>query len=126
MATRDVIIYSIENQRFAIDVHKVERVIWVVEITPAPHSADHILGLINMQGDVIPVINPRRLLDLPDKEVELTDQLIICRFGALWIDAISEIYSCPLNGKDTINKDDEIILLYEWEKLIAKKEGTPV
>ena len=66
-----------------------------VEVTPLPDAPDTILGLINVQGQIMPVVNVRRRLGLPEREVELSDRLSILHvlFGQppLLVDAVSGV-----------------------------------
>ena len=53
------IAFSLDAQRYALPLASVERVIRVVEITPLSKALDIVLGVVNVQGRVIPVINLR-------------------------------------------------------------------
>jgi purine-binding chemotaxis protein CheW len=48
-------------------------------ITPVAHSASILQGVINVQGDLLPVINTRRMLSLPEKELDIDDVFILIR-----------------------------------------------
>lgn len=74
-----VVVCAIGNQKYAIDLNRVERVYPAVEITPLPHAPDWILGAIRIHGDVFPVINTHKLLDLPPREIDIDDHLVLCR-----------------------------------------------
>src|SRR5204862_2893560 len=57
----------------------VERIVRMVEITPLPQAPPIILGVINVQGQIVPVVNARRRFRLPDREITLEDHLLIAR-----------------------------------------------
>jgi purine-binding chemotaxis protein CheW len=57
----------------------VVRAIHAVEITPLPSAPDIVMGVINLEGRIIPVVNIRRRFRLPERELALTDQFIIAR-----------------------------------------------
>jgi purine-binding chemotaxis protein CheW len=73
----------------------VERVIRMVEITPLPKSPHIVIGLINVHGEVIPVLNIRKRFRLPEREADLGDQLIIARTArrlvALVVDSVNDV-----------------------------------
>ena len=67
----------------------------MVHITPLPNAPDIVLGVVNMQGRVIPVMNIRQRFNLPKREIALTDQLIFAhterRPVALVADTVTEV-----------------------------------
>jgi purine-binding chemotaxis protein CheW len=93
---RDIVMFSLDEPRYALPLSLVERVVRIVEITPLPKSPDIVMGVINMQGQVIPVINVRRRFHLPEREIRLEDQLIIARtprrLVALVADSVSGVH----------------------------------
>jgi len=93
---RDIVIFSLDEPRYALPLSSVERVVRIVEITPLPKAPDIVIGVINMQGQVIPVINVRRRFHLPEREIRLEDQLIIARTAkrlvALVADSVSGVH----------------------------------
>ncbi len=74
-----LLVLSIDDQRFALHLDAVERVVRAVEITPVADAPPGILGVVNVYGRVMPVLDFRRRLGLPAKEIELSDQLVIAR-----------------------------------------------
>lgn len=72
-----LLVFQIDNQRFALPLSVVRKVIQVVEFTPLPKMPEYIHGIINYHGDIIPVINMSFLFSITPKEVEITDRLII-------------------------------------------------
>ena len=93
---RDIVIFSLDEPRYALPLSSVERVVRIVEITPLPKAPEIVMGVINMQGQVIPVINVRRRFRLPEREIRLEDQLIIAktprRLAALIVDSVSGVH----------------------------------
>jgi purine-binding chemotaxis protein CheW len=112
----DIIVFLIDNHQFAIGLSLVERVTTIVEICPLPKAPNHIAGTINYCGELLPVIDMRKLFLLPLREIKLTDQLIIVKTDkmrlAIWVDSAIEIVS--LYNHQTITTDrfyleDELI-----------------
>src|SRR5690242_2031403 len=72
----------------------------VVRITPFQNPSDAILGLINVHGTVMPVISMSRKLGFPDRELRLSDCLIIFRLdeyaGALLVDSVGDVREISL------------------------------
>lgn len=90
-----LIVFTLDRQRYALTLQAVDRVVRMVAITPLPRAPDIVLGVVNLQGRVIPVINIRRRFNLPDKEIALTDQLIVAHSSrrpvVLMADAVQDV-----------------------------------
>ena len=76
-----LVVFEIEGQRHALSMALVERVVRAVALTPAPHAPPSVAGLINVQGTLVPVVNTRRWLGLPERPVRPSDHFLILRFG---------------------------------------------
>lgn len=72
-----LIVFSLDNQSYALPLSASERVVRMVAISPLPNAPDIIMGVVNFHGTVIPVINMRRRFGLPEREPSLSDQLVI-------------------------------------------------
>lgn len=133
---RQFVLFTLEEKQFVLDIDLISRVFWAVAVTPVPKAPPELLGAINMQGMVIPVINLRYLLQLPQRDIIETDQMIIVQFGekqvALWVDDVGKVIQCDekelKQGKQffpdmpllelVIEKDKELFLGYHWDSLI--------
>jgi purine-binding chemotaxis protein CheW len=71
------IVFSVDDQSYAVPLDDVERVLRAVEVTPLPETFGAVGGVINLQGRAIPVVDLRRRFKLPDKELSPHDQLLV-------------------------------------------------
>lgn len=82
-------------QRYALPFSVVERVVRAVEVTPLPDVPEIVCGIVNVQGRVIPVMNVRMRFHLPEREIELGDQLVLAataqRTVAFFADSVSGV-----------------------------------
>ena len=96
-----LVVFSLDQQRFALNLASVERIVRAVEITRLPDAPETILGVINVEGRVIPVVNSRKCLGLREREIELQDLFIIVneagRTVALVGDEVSPVIEMPEN-----------------------------
>jgi purine-binding chemotaxis protein CheW len=87
--------FNLDEWRCALDLWAVHRIIRVVEVTPLPKSPEIVLGVVNVQGEIIPVLNVRRRFGLPEGEARLSDQMIIARTEkravALLVDSVGGV-----------------------------------
>ena len=93
-----LVVFAIDEQRYALPLSSVERVVRAVEVTALPRAPATLLGAINLQGRVLPVLNLRRRFQLPQRELDLNDEFLIVRTAArtvaLWVDLVCEVRAC--------------------------------
>jgi purine-binding chemotaxis protein CheW len=96
--TQQLLGFTLGHQRYALRLAAVERVVRVVEIVPLPRAPDIVLGVINVQGRVIPVVDTRKRFALPVRRLTLDDHLIVARTPrrsvALLVDRVSGAIEC--------------------------------
>lgn len=94
-----LVLFTIENRQYALPLDGVERVIWAVEVTPLPNSPENVRGVINMHNRIIPVMDVRKLFNLPHGEILPRHRMIIFhtkdRDVALVVDTVSGVIACP-------------------------------
>ena len=76
-----IVVFSLDGQRYGLPLVLVERIIGAAEITPLPKAPEIVLGIINLQGKVIPVMNIRKRFGLPDRELSPDHQFIIAKMS---------------------------------------------
>lgn len=74
-----VITFALERQRFALHLAAVERVLPMVHVTPLPAAPPIVIGVINVQGTVIPVVSVRARFGLPGRPLSVVDHLVLAR-----------------------------------------------
>ena len=129
------ITFSVDNRHFAVDLASVERVVLAVALIPLPHAPKNIGGAIDVHGEIVPVIALRRVLSVTDRDLELTDQFIICQINetkaALWVDSVDDV--AEYQAKDMIPPEkgmlageyvrwvikdkDKTMLVCDWDKM---------
>lgn len=89
------LLFELNNYKFAFDVAKIDRIARSVEVTSLPNAPDIVLGVINVQGNIMPVIDIRKRFGFPEKKVGINDFMIIGKVKelsiALIIDNVDEI-----------------------------------
>jgi len=132
--------FRLDNQRFAIPFQFIESIVHVVEINQLPQMPDFIKGIINFHGIIIPVLSPRILFRMEEKEIELSDQLMIVNTSsrklALLVDSSQEVFEIKesdmvksdkiLSGikylKGVIRLEDEMILINDIDEFLSDEE----
>jgi purine-binding chemotaxis protein CheW len=72
-------VFVIEGQRYALNLHVVERVFPMAEVTLLPEAPAVALGVINIHGQVIPVLDVRRRFGLPVRDYGPDTYLLVAR-----------------------------------------------
>lgn len=135
-----LIVFSLDRQLYALPLQVVDRVVRMVAITPLPKAPEIVLGVVNFQGRVIPVINMRRRFRLPEKEIALTDQLVVAHTSkrpvALVADEVHDVIAGSaqrlfeieliLPGVEhvdgVIKLEDGLILIHDLDKFLSLEE----
>lgn len=71
------LIFSLDEYRYILSINSVVRVLRAVEVLPLPKAPEIILGIINMHGQVIPVVNVRKRFRLPERQIEPSSHFIV-------------------------------------------------
>ena len=109
--TNKLVVFQVDEQQFAMHLFTVERILPVMEICPLPLAPEYVLGTINFQGEFLPVVNLRKLFLIPQREMDLNDQLIVTTSSntrvALWTDSVIGIVD---RAEEEISKTNKILL----------------
>jgi|SRR6218665_1044873 len=79
---REVLLFTLEEQRYALPVEDVRELVRAVRLTPLPQAPDVVEGLFNLRGELIPVLDMRRRFRLPARRLLSSDHFIIAQAGA--------------------------------------------
>jgi purine-binding chemotaxis protein CheW len=72
-----LVAFILGEQQYALPLATVQRVVPVVEVTPLPKAPEIVLGVIDFQGTIIPVMSMRKRFGLAEPETSLSDQLVV-------------------------------------------------
>ncbi len=127
------LVFGLNGNRFALSLGQVQRVVWAVEVTPVPDPPAGMRGVINVAGQIVPVLDLRPLLHFPVDEIKPSDYLILVKHTTgrlallvnevLWIisrgqeDIIPAHHIFPglAHIRGAVKIDQEIILIHDLE-----------
>lgn len=96
----EVIEFVLSYERYALDVSYVREVHPLKEITALPGTPAFIAGIVNVRGQIVSVVNLKRLFELPDKGLTDLNKVIILKNGpmefGLLVDAMVGVHRLPL------------------------------
>jgi len=93
--------FLIDGEEYGIEILKVQEIKSWGQYTPLPKSPDYVLGVINLRGAIVPIIDLRSRFGLPPTDYTATTAVIIVRTGddddqakiiGLVVDSVSEVY----------------------------------
>ena len=133
-----LVVFTLDEQQYALRLSAVHRVVRMVEITPLPKAPEIIHGVIDMQGHIIPVVNIRKRFRLPEREVRMNDQLIIAytsrRTVAIAADAVGSVveHTGIIPGEEIVpgleyvegvtRLEDGIVLIHDLDRFLSLDE----
>lgn len=77
LASNSYLTFIIGNDKFAVHVENVQEVIEVDQITKLPHAPAYMLGIINLRGKILPLVDTRQKLGLPSVEITHSNRILI-------------------------------------------------
>lgn len=96
-----LVTFKMAGETYALEIRKVEAIINLVPITRVPKAPVYIYGVINLRGEIVPVINTRHRLRLNKTEKEASNQIIILSFedekvkAGFLVDQVLEVIRLP-------------------------------
>ncbi len=94
-----VCLFSMGEDVFAIPVELLTEIIISQKIFPVPTTPPHVLGVINLRGNIVPIVDIREVLSLPRQSTP--GQIAIVESGAVMlgivVDNVSEVVTVPFS-----------------------------
>jgi purine-binding chemotaxis protein CheW len=91
--------FRLDSQEYGLPIIEVQEIKGWTSMTPVPNSPSHMLGVLNLRGTIIPVIDLRTRFGLPMKEHdEFTVIMVVSmgkRLAGLVVDSVSDVISAP-------------------------------
>jgi len=120
-----LVAFFLGDRRYALHLGAVERVIPPVDIIPLPKAPEIVLGLINLRGKIIPVLNVRRRFRVPERQIGLQDHFIIARTSrrvvALPVDSAGGVIE--ISGQEVTEASDILSGLEHVEGVVKLRDG---
>jgi len=95
-----IVAFFLGGQRYALPIERVQEIQQIVAFSEVPESRQSVVGMVNLRGEVIPAVDVRRLVGLPQQDYCLETPMIICRHGgqlvALLVDEVQDVLGLPV------------------------------
>lgn len=138
--------FYLESEKYGIKVMQVQEVLRMTEIAPVPGAPHYVIGIINLRGSVVTVIDTRRRFGLNDVANDDETRIVIVEANnnvvGILVDSvaevvdlkISDIETAPNVGNDESSKyiqgvssrENELLILVDVNKLLSDEEWQDV
>lgn len=138
--------FRLEDETYGINVMQVQEVLRYSEIAPVPGAPSYVLGIINLRGNVVTVIDTRTRFGLPSADITDNTRIVVIeaenQVVGILVDAVaevvylkqSEIETTPNVGNEesakfiqgVCHKNDELLILVDLEKLLSDDEWAEI
>lgn len=130
--------FRLGDEIYGINVMQIREVLRHSEITPVPGAPNYVLGIINLRGNVVTVIDTRKRFGLEPGDIDDQSRIVIVEVDSqvigMLVDSVadvtylkqSEIETTPNVGNEetskfiqgVCNKNNELLILIELERMI--------
>ncbi len=137
--------YQLEDEFYGINVMQVQEVLRLSEIAPVPGAPSYVLGIINLRGNVVTVIDTRARFGLPPQDPTENSRIIIVEVSGhvigMLVDCVAEVVYLHQSEIDTApnvsddssrfiqgvcNRDKYLLILVDVNKLLDQEEITDI
>ncbi|RMG87875.1 MAG: purine-binding chemotaxis protein CheW [Candidatus Dadabacteria bacterium] len=130
------------DEEFGVNILEVREINRMMEITRVPHAPGFVEGVVNLRGQVIPVVDLRKRFGLPPRERDRSTRIVVVELGekvvGFIVDSVSEVLRVPerlveppppiVGGVDrqyiqgVVKLDDRLLILLDLRKLLGTGE----
>ena len=92
--------FHLAGEEYGLEILKIREIIGMLEITPVPQTPEYMLGVINLRGKVIPVLDTRLRFDLEYREPDDRTSIVVVETSSengpptlmgVVVDAVNEV-----------------------------------
>ena len=94
--TRDKFLtFMVDSEEYGIEIAKIREIISITKITKVPESPDYVKGIINLRGDIVPVLDVRTRFGKPTKTHDALTCIVVIEYSdykiGLIVDSVNEV-----------------------------------
>lgn len=109
--TKQYIVVKLGNEQYGIDISYVDNIVRMQKITRVPKTQPYFMGVINLRGEIIPVMCMRNKLELTEGDITSTTRIIIIRpeqssLLGLLVDEVREVVTLSEEDVEKVSYDN--------------------
>lgn len=138
---KQYIVVKIGDEQYGLDIFIVDNIVRMQKITRVPKSPEHYRGVINLRGEVVPVMSVRRKMKLEDDVIDNKSRIIVLRLEeqglvGLLVDEVKQVVNLAESEIDRNVKnskrsdavyingigknDDELVSLFDISAIVEE------
>lgn len=149
-ATQDRVVqlvtFRLGGETYGIDVMNVQEVLRISEIAPVPGAPEYVLGIINLRGNVVTVVDTRARFGLPSSETNDASRIVIVesenQVVGILVDSVAEVVELNQSEIDVppnvgnedsaryvqgvANRESDLLIVIDLDKLLARDDWSGV
>lgn len=108
--SKQYIMVKFDNEQYGIDITYIDNIVRLQPVTRVPHTQEYFLGIINLRGEIIPVMSLRRKFDLEDKDNTNSSRILIIKYEGnakigMLVDEVKEVVTLSDDDIEKISSD---------------------
>ena len=108
--TFQYIVIKLGSEQYGIDIKYIDNIVRMQHITRVPKVADYLKGVINLRGEVIPVMSLRLKMELEADEITKATRIIILKLDqhgtiGIMVDAVKEVVTLRADEIEKVTHD---------------------
>jgi purine-binding chemotaxis protein CheW len=96
---REYLSFKLGGENYALEIERIREILKPLPITEVPRAQDHVLGVITLRGEVIPIFDLRRRVHVPPAEPGKGTRIVICDLGpgpcGIIVDEVTQVIRLP-------------------------------
>jgi len=120
----EVVVFKLAEQEYGLQLTNVVEIIRMIAITRIPEPEDKVEGIINLRGEIVPLIDLRKFLGLPARPYTLNTHIVIVRVNGktigLVVDSVTKVL--PV-ARENIKPPRQIVPHSRYLSGVAKTNG---
>lgn len=137
-----LVTFHVGNEEFGVDILEVREINRMMEITRVPHSPDFVEGVVNLRGQVIPVVDLRKRFRLEALARDKNTRIVVVELSesvvGFLVDSVSEVLRVSTAKVEpppaivagiesdyiqgVVKLDDRLLILLDLQKLLTRGE----
>lgn len=146
--TQQMVVFELDKEEYAVPITEVQEVVKIPQITPVPQSPEFILGIINLRGKIVPILDMEKWFKLVRENKGIPEHIMVTEddrgnlFG-IQVDKVAEVLKISQNsiqpspkmitnkiaaeylkGVAVIKKEDaeRVLLILDLQKILTAED----
>jgi purine-binding chemotaxis protein CheW len=128
---QQMVVFELDKEEYAVPITEVQEVVKIPVITPVPQSPAFILGIINLRGKIVPILDMEKLFKLARENKGISEHIMVTEDGCgnlfgVQVDKVTEVLKISQESIQTTPKMITNKISAEYLKGVAviKKENS--